>query len=107
MRFMDTDKQEIVKIHLRNLQSQMTELYEKIIVENVTHFENPELIDEFEGLAEQFHKDDFDLRQIGLTGCIYDDVCPEYVVCCCNWCSALGLWNEELRKAERKYNGRS
>ena len=107
MRFMDTDKQEIVKIHLRNLQSQMTELYEKIIVENVTHFEIPELIDEFEGLAEQFHKDDFDLRQIGLTGCIYDDVCPEYVVCCCNWCSALGLWNEELRKAERKYNGRS
>lgn len=104
MRFMDTDKQEIVKIHLRNLQSQMTEQYEKIIVENATHFENPELIDEFEGLAEQFHKDDFDLRQIGLTGCIHDDVCPEYVVCCCNWCSALGLWNEELRKAERKYN---
>ena len=104
MRFMDTDKQEIVKVHLRNLQSRMTELYEKIIVENVTHFENPERIDEFEGLAEQFHKDDFDLRQIGLTGCIYDDVCPEYVVCCCNWCSALGLWNEELKKAERKYN---
>ena len=107
MRFMDTDKQEIVKVHLRNLQSRMTELYEKIIVENATHFENPKLIDEYEGLAEQFHKDDFDLRQIGLTGCIHDDVCPEYVVCCCNWCSALGLWNEELKKAERKYNGTS
>ena len=38
MKFMDKDKQEIVKIHLRNLQSQMTELYEKIIVEYVTHF---------------------------------------------------------------------
>ena len=48
MRFMDTDKQEKVKLHLRNLQSQMTELYEKIIVENATHFENPELIDEYE-----------------------------------------------------------
>ena len=104
MRFMDTDKQEKVKVHLKDLQSRMTEQYEKIIVENASHFENPELIDEYEGLAEQFHKDDFDLRQIGLTGCIHDDVCPEYVVCCCNWCSALGLWNEELRKAERKYN---
>ena len=113
MRFMDTDKQEIVKIHLRNLQSQMTEVYEKIIVIDnhppymVGSGNEQEVVDEFETLAEQFHKDDFDMRQLGMTGCIYDDVCPEYVVCCCNWCSALGLWNQELRKAERKYNGTS
>ena len=107
MKFMDKDKQEKVKIHLKDLQSQMTELYEKIIVIGNEGGNAEEVVNEFETLAEQFHKDDFDMRQLGMTGCIYDDVCPEYVVCCCNWCSALGLWNEELRKAERKYNGTS
>ena len=100
---MDEVKQEKVKKHLRYLQNQMTETYEKIIVAN---FSDDELQTEFERLAEEFHKDDFDMRQIGLRGCVHNTVCPDYMVCCCNWCSGMGVWNTELRKEyERSKNG--
>ncbi len=74
MKFMDKDKQEKVKIPLTDLQSRMPELYEKIIVIGNEGGNAEEVVDEFETLAEQFHKDDFDMRQLGMTGCIYDDV---------------------------------
>ena len=102
MTTMRIKEQEKVKIHLKKLQKKMTELYEEIIVKNASRWNNSNLVDKFEKLAEEFHKDDFDMRQIGLRGCIHNDVCPQYVVCCCNWCSTLGLWNEELRKIRRK-----
>jgi len=102
---MQTDKQKKVKIYLKDLQSQMTELYEEMIVKNASRWNNSNLVDKFEELAEEFHKNDFDMRQLGLRGCIHNDVCPEYVVCCCNWCSGLGVWNPELRKEyERSKN---
>jgi len=99
---MDNKKQIKVKIHLKKLQNQMTETYEEMIVDK---FRSDKLADKFQELAEEFEKDDFDMRQMGLMGCIWDKsysykdaVCPEYVVACCNWCSGLGIWNPELRK---------
>ena len=100
---MDNKKQIKVKIHLKKLQNQMTETYEEMIVKGFKNDE--ELVDKFQELVEEFEKDDFDMRQIGLMGCIWDKshsykdaVCPDYVVACCNWCSGLGIWNPELRK---------
>tara|TARA_R110001583_G_scaffold72248_2_gene202501 strand:- start:15 stop:317 length:303 start_codon:yes stop_codon:yes gene_type:complete len=99
---MDNTVQEKVKLHLKSLQLKMTETYEKIIVAN---FSDEKLTEKFEELAEEFHKDDFDMRQIGLRGCVHNSICPEYIVACCNWCSGMGVWNPELRKEyERSKN---
>ena len=107
-------EQKKVKKYLLSVQDELTEIYEKIMA---THFGDEKLARKFEKLLIKMNKDEFDMRQLGLRGCIWDDnknefkdrkKCPDFVFRCCNWCSGIGDWNPELRKEyERRKNERN
>ena len=100
-----TEKEQIkVKKYLLKIQDELTGIYENIMA---TNFGDEKLARKFEGLLIKNARDEFDMRQLGLRGCIWNDnknefkdrkICPDFVFGCCNWCSGLGDWNPELRK---------